>query len=281
MADYAVIGKKGTGKSLTSLGIMRDALKEGRRVCTNLNVNLDKLMPSSSRATILRLPDHPTYEDFEAAGRGQDGVDEDENGIIILDECSHFFNARQWNDKGREKTLKWLTESRKMGWSVYYLTQGLKQIDAQVRETQIEYVVHIKRTDKWPIPLITPLSSIFLGEKNAIRFPKMRIATTKQGIERDALTMGYKFYKAEDLFPAYDTQQRFFPIQPQDSWASFGQSPGLHTQLSAWHLKGRYLPRQKTLAELATLALSILVYFAYRITRTALPPAPMPRRGMA
>ena len=156
MADYAVIGKKGTGKSLTSLGIMRDALKEGRRVCTNLNVNLDKLMPSSSRATILRLPDHPTYEDFEAAGRGQDGVDEDENGIIILDECSHFFNARQWNDKGREKTLKWLTESRKMGWSVYYLTQGLKQIDAQVRETQIEYVVHIKRTDKWPIPLITP-----------------------------------------------------------------------------------------------------------------------------
>jgi zonular occludens toxin Zot len=258
VADYAIIGKKGAGKSLCAVGFIREALVKNKRVATNLNINLDALMHHSSGKTITRLPDHPTVHDLEAIGRGQAGVVEDDNGIIVLDETSHFMNARQYQDKGRQSVLDWLTESRKVGWDVYYIMQGLRQMDAQVRETQIEYVVHIKKTDKWPIPVVTPLTSFFFGSDHAIRFPKMHIAVIRQGIDRDALLLSRHFFKSVEFYSAYDTQQRFRPQLPVPEVDSDGRlncpdytglsldrfSPGLHSVLSAWHLKGRYLPKR-------------------------------------
>lgn len=258
MSDYAIVGRKGTGKSLTAIGIIRDALIKNKRVATNLNVHLDKLMHHSSKKIVTRIPDHPSLSDFEAIGRGQEGVVEDYNGIIILDEVSHFMNSRQWGDKERLKLLEWLTQSRKMGWDVYYLTQGLRQLDVQVRETQLEYVVYVKRTDKWPIPFITPITRMLFGDDHAIRFPKMRLATTKHGIERDALVVSHKLYKAADLFPAYDTQQLFLD-------RDHPQSCGVHTQLSAWHLKGRYLQRKTyPLSFWLTLPLRMLIFYSIK-----------------
>lgn len=237
MADYAITGKKGNGKSLTAIGIIRDALRDGKRVATNLNVNLDVLMASRSKKTVLRIPDHPNVNDLKAIGRGQAGKVEEENGLIILDECSHFFNARQFGDKGRSDVLEWLTQSRKLGWDVYYIMQGLPQLDKQIRETQVEYSIIIKRTDKWPIPFITPLSAALFGDKNKIKFPKGQLVITKHGVERDSLVISRRWYRSQELYEAYDTQQIFQPMAGPNDW----DFVGIHTQLSAWHLKGRYL----------------------------------------
>ena len=40
MSVYCVTGKLGNGKTLVSVGRIRDALKKGLRVATNLDINL-------------------------------------------------------------------------------------------------------------------------------------------------------------------------------------------------------------------------------------------------
>lgn len=231
MADYAITGKKGSGKSLLAIGIIRDALRSGRRVATNLDVHLDGLFAPHNRATYTRLPDRPIVDDFEAIGRGQDGVVEDDNGIIVMDETSTFFNSRAYGDKTRQPMLDWLVHSRKLGWDVYYICQGLAQIDKQLRETMIEYHIPVKRTDKWPIPILTPVGKL-IGLN--IRFPKYHIGNVKHGCERDSMVVDRKWYRGVELYPAYDTQQLFLDREHP-------KACGLHSRLSAWHVKGRYL----------------------------------------
>lgn len=231
MADYLVTGKKGAGKSLFCVGVIRDAVLSGKRVATNLNIHVDHLFPASSRATLTRIPDRPNADDMIALGRGQDGVIEDENGIIVIDEAGTFLNARSWGDKERQPLIDWLVHSRKFGWDTYFIAQGIEQLDKQVRTTLLEYRVTVTRTDKWPIPLVTPLVKLLTGYH--LTLPKMHIGTIRHGMERDSLVIDRKMYLAKDLFPAYDTQQIF--ATRDSSYAC-----GMHTVLSSWHVKGRY-----------------------------------------
>lgn len=232
MADYAITGRKGAGKTLFAVGVIRDALRAGKRVATNLDVHLDKLLGANSRATLLRLPDRPTAADLEAIGRGQEGKVEDDNGVIVLDETSTFFNSRAFGDRDRQPLLDWLVHSRKLGWDVYYICQGLEQIDKQLRTTMIEYHIGVKRTDKWPIPGVTPLFKL-IGIR--VGFPKMHIGIVKHGVDKDSLTVERRIYRARDLYDAYDTQQLFMD-------RNHPKACGLHSVLSAWHITGRHLP---------------------------------------
>ena len=110
MSDYALVGKKGTGKSSGAVRIMRDAMLKGRRVATNLNLHVDKLLPRDCRACPIRIPDKPTVRDLIALGSGNPGIwiakdgqphigkdfNEDENGVLVLDEMGTWLNARSF-----------------------------------------------------------------------------------------------------------------------------------------------------------------------------------------
>lgn len=231
MADYAITGKKGAGKGLFSTGLIRDALRDGKRVASNMDIHLDALFQPLNKSTYTRIPDRPTIDDFIAIGRGQDGILEDDNGIIVLDEVSTFFGSRQFGDKSRQPMLDWLVHSRKYGWDVYYVMQGLAQADKQIRDTQIEYHIAVNRTDKWPIPIITPLART-VGIK--VTFPKMHFGVIKHGVHLNALFIERRWYRGSDLYAGYDTQQIFLDREHP-------QACGIHTKLSSWYLKGRYL----------------------------------------
>lgn len=233
MTDFAVTGKKRTGKGLLCAGIIRDAVRAGRRVATNMDIYLDEMMPPSSKVRIIRLPDTPSVEDLEAIGLGNDIVDDDKNGIIILDEASKFFNSRSWGDKGRQPMLDWLIHSGKLGWDVYYQMQGLEQVDKQLRNTQVEYEIVVKRTDRWPIPFVTSFFSLF---GLTVRFPKMHVGIVRHGTAQHSMVVERKWYRAKDLHSSYDTRQIFLDRDHPDA-------VGLHSVLSAWDLRGRYLPQ--------------------------------------
>ncbi|MGB4448676.1 MAG: zonular occludens toxin domain-containing protein, partial [Cloacibacterium sp.] len=206
MSDYLVTGRKGTGKSLYCIGVIREALRNNKRVATNLNVHLDELCSPSSKKTITRIPDRPTAQDMEALGRGQDGVIEANNGVIVIDECSTFLGARTWGDKERQPLLDWLIHSRKYGWDIYYIAQGVEQLDKMVRTTLVEYHISVKRTDKWPIPFITPIFRM-LGFH--VHLPSMSVGTVRYGVGHDALVLRRDWYRSKSLYKAYDTQQVF------------------------------------------------------------------------
>lgn len=221
MSVYLVTGKLGSGKSLACVGRIRDVLRQRRQVATNLDIYLEKLMPASSRASLIRLPDKPSVADLDALGPGQDGVEEERNGVIVLDECAAWLNARSWGDKTRQGVIDWLIHSRKRGWDVYFIAQHLDQVDKQIRTALVEFLVVCRRWDRLAIPLLTSLVGV--------RPPKVHMAIVKYGTERESLIVDRWWYRGHDLYAAYDTRQVF-----RD------EGTGSYCPLSAWHLRGRY-----------------------------------------
>lgn len=232
MAVYFVTGKLGSGKSLVSVSKIRDYLGEGRRVATNLDLDLDNMF-TYSKACAHRLPDQPRVEDMIALGDGYESDDPRDNdesryGLIVLDECGTWLNSREWNDKGRRQLINWFLHARKHRWDIIFLIQDMDSADKQIVQALCEHLVICRRLDRMRFVRI-PL-------------PRVHIANVYYGRNKENFVERW-IYKGKDLYTAYDTRQRFkdgvefYPNGAVDMRASF-------TMLSAWLLKGRYLPVQ-------------------------------------
>lgn len=199
MADYLVTGKKGNGKSLIVVSRIREALRRGAPVATNLDLNLEHLVPKGdTKARVIRLPDKPTRAHLEALGSAYDGdYDENRFGVLALDELATWLNARTFQDKDRQGVLEWLAHSRKLHWDTYLIAQGPQQIDKQVREALVEFHVVCRRADRVKVPFLP------------IRGPRVHIAFVRYGLEQHALLSDRWIYRGHDLYKAYDTEQKF------------------------------------------------------------------------
>lgn len=230
MAIYLVTGRLGAGKSLACVGRMRDALMEGRRIATNIDVDLAALFPTRPRGkSVVRLPDKPSVEDLETLGCGNDSMDETQNGVIVLDELATWLNARDWNDKGRQGVIDWLVHSRKKGWDVMFICQDASQIDKQIRASLVEYLVVCRRLDRLRIPLIGALINQLSFGFLSGRLPRIHVAAVRYGTEATAMVADRWTYLGNDLFGAYNTRQVFvenYPHGPHSLVASnYWQSP--------------------------------------------------------
>lgn len=213
MTVYSVEGKLGTGKTKFAVWRAQLALKQGRRVASNVDVFLDKLLPHQS-AHYVRLPDKPTGEDLMAAGHGNpDSYDEDRNGVMILDELGTWLNARSFQDKGRAQVLDWLIHARKLGWDVYLIVQDSGMIDKQVREALIEYRVKMFRGDKIKIPVIGGILNDLFGGR-AGYLPRFHMAVARVGDGQNSVVAERWIFRGDDLHAAYDTRQVFRPDYP-------------------------------------------------------------------
>ena len=211
MAVYLVTGKLGTGKSKWCTRRAQIAIREGRRVASNMDFYLDKLNPRTRKARYTRVPDKPTVRDLEAIGHGNpESYDEERNGLLILDELGSWLNSRQSLDGERKGVVDWLIHARKHGWDVLLIVQSAMMIDKQVREGIGEYVVTCYRLDKLKLPLIGGLMDAVV--KGAGRLPRLHVATTKLQLGPGVMhVVDRDFFKGDDLHAAYDTRQVFVP----------------------------------------------------------------------
>lgn len=236
---FSVTGKLGTGKTKFGVRQAQEALLDNRRVAGNVNLFLDKLTPRQA-SSYIRIPDKPTAFDLEALGKGSDGkYDEDEFGVLLLDELGTWLNARSFQDKERAKVLDWLIHARKFRWEVYLVVQDAGMIDKQVREALIEYECRCMRLDKVLIPFIGKIirdlaigvfgrNRVVLGRK-AKRWgylPKFHLVTARIGGETKLVAEKW-MYVGANLHAAYDTEQKFSADYPH----------GTHTVLPAWDFK--------------------------------------------
>jgi len=233
MSDYALTGKKGTGKSKHAIIIMRDRfLSKGLKVATNLDVNLSPMFGPFSKRTYVRLPDKPSAFDLEAAGHGNpDSYNEDLNGGLFLDEMGTWLNARTFSDKDRNGMLDFLAHGRKFGWDSYYIMQNVAQVDKQLRESFIEFTVRHTRFDRVKIPFFGSIAGALFGEKWAY-LPRFHRAITRLGHNPIDLVTDTAMFRGDDVHKCYDTRQVFRPDYPH----------GTFSALSPWHLEGRFLP---------------------------------------
>lgn len=213
MPVYSVEGKLGTGKTKFAVWQAKRALLQGRRVASNVDLFLDKLVPHKA-VHYVRIPDKPTASDLEAVGHGNpDSYDEDRNGVMILDELGTWLNARSFQDKGRAALLDWLIHARKFGWDVYLIVQDSGMIDKQVREALIEYRVKLFRGDKIKIPVIGGILHDLLGGR-AGYLPRFHMAVARVGDGQNAVVAERWMFRGDDLHAAYDTRQVFRPDYP-------------------------------------------------------------------
>lgn len=255
MTVYFVTGKLGSGKSLVSVGKIRDYMAAGRRVATNLDIWPDELF-TNNKATITRLPDKPRVEDMNALGDGYESEnprdnDESRYGLIVLDECGTWLNSREWNDKGRRQLIDWFLHARKKRWDIIFLIQDIEACDGQIVRALGEHVVICRRMDKYRVL--------------KLRLPRFHVASVYYGRPDRANFVERWVYRGSDLFNAYDTRQvfddgiEFYDKGPVDMRAPY-------TVLSAWHLKGRYVkPAAESKPWTISRALGLLLWPVFAI----------------
>ncbi|AQU83449.1 MULTISPECIES: zonular occludens toxin domain-containing protein [unclassified Halomonas] len=229
MAVYVVTGKLGAGKTLVAVGKIKDKLNQGCKVATNLDLNLDKLIGEKAKETrCYRLPDKPVLADLESIGTGTDEYDENKNGLLVLDECGTWFNARSWADKSRQDVINWFLHARKLGWDIIFLIQDLSIMDKQARVALAEHVVYCRRLDRVAIPFIGTIYSLIVGAK--MPMPKVHLGIVKYGDSPQSLTVERWTYTGRVLYPAYDTKQAFSDHYPH----------GTYSVLPPWYTHGMH-----------------------------------------
>jgi len=203
---YAITGELGTGKSLLCVSKIRDALLDGRRVATNLDLRLEHLVGPKRARDVLRVPDFPGRADLDALGLGCEEYDEKRFGLLVLDEAATFLNARDFRDAGRGDVIKWLLHSRKLHWDVFLIIQDLGMLDKQVRTAFVEHVVRCKRSDRLSVPLVSGLASALgLGR---VKFPRVHYAIVRYGTSQHAIVVDRWVFSGRGLYRAYDTGQK-------------------------------------------------------------------------
>lgn len=219
MSVYVITGKLGSGKTLVCVGRIHDYLSRGRRVATNLDLNMNELADSPhSSAFVERLPDYPTSQSLDALGSGNDDPDEEFNGLLVLDECGTWLNSRGWaGDKDRQAMLDWMLHSRKHGWDVLLIVQDLNIIDKQVRLALCEHLVSCRRLDRLPVPFLGKIASI-IGFKFTL--PKVHYAVVRYGQERESPVVDRWIYKGRRFYKAYQTKQIFNPNYPHGTYCN-------------------------------------------------------------
>lgn len=208
MAVWVVTGKLGGGKSLVSVSRIRDALSEGKKVATNLDIHLDAMFSKYSKASLMRIPDKPTVHDMDMIGIGNESYDEELNGLIVLDELGTWLNSRSWQDKTRKALLDWFLHARKKGWDVIFIVQDVSIIDNQFRESLAELTVFCRRLDRMTIPIIAPLYKLISGG-DKLPLPKIHFGRVVYGTSPTDMQVDRWVYRGTDLYKAYDTRQIF------------------------------------------------------------------------
>ena len=226
---YIITGHLGSGKSLLAVRIAHDYLKAGRKVASNITLNMDHLMPPRSKVWATKLPYIPTSEHLQMIGPGYEGpYDENKFGCLLLDEAGTWLNSRDWADKDRRGLFSWITHARKFGWDVILIIQDFEALDAQIRRSVTEIFVTCARLDRVKMPFLP------------IKLPRIYIA---KGLYGGPAGMPFKRWAArgDDYFKAYDTREA---VKAEVTYTDQGpiDARGSYTMLSAWHLLGRYLP---------------------------------------
>lgn len=219
MSFYFVTGKLGNGKTLVSVSRIKQYLDRGCIVASNIDLDLQAMCGKMARGCrVLRIPDKPTLFDLEAIGVGNTSYDESKNGLIVLDECGTWFNARNWQDKTRLAVNNWFLHARKLGWDVILIVQDISIIDTQAREALSEFTAFCKRMDNFSIPILGPIYKLIIGSK--LKMPKVHVARVVYGASPSDMLSDRWIYRGTGLYSAYDTKQCFSADYPHGVYSS-------------------------------------------------------------
>lgn len=154
-------GFPGGGKSFaaTSVGTTIADAKFGKRVViANFPIKNKKSLFSKKEIVprwVYKSNDELTVEFLINYSMERNWPEEkkESRALIIFDEAGIPFNSRSWNRPDRTEWLLFLTQHRKFGYDVIFITQDAKMLDKQIRALCEYEVIHRKMNNmiwfKW------------------------------------------------------------------------------------------------------------------------------------
>lgn len=226
---YFINGRPGGGKSLTTAEYIYKAIKRGKNVIANFEINMDyfaKCRHPEKLGRFLYVPNvewqtngykgiDPKKREFsyidglygfacnfhrpDHKGRIREG-----QTLLVLDECADLFNSRTYNTRDRLSWCSFFRQHRKLGYTVYLVAQDDGDVDKQIRELlQKEIECRCVSSMKF----IGRLMGLFCGGKLFIRI--FRDYTLKGTYRKKDAKEGSQFFRGKKYYDFYDSYKLF------------------------------------------------------------------------
>jgi len=144
-------------------------------------------------------------------------------GLLILDDCHHFFNSRTFT--ANKEYVTFFANARKYGWRTLLITHSIENIDKQIR-SYVEIESRFRNLQKFRLPVLgLPLSPI----------PAFLIVRRYAGLGPGSGSIHSKDLYLFDKGSAclYDTLERFGEETADSAYSLQGDAPCLSSSVVA------------------------------------------------
>lgn len=206
-------GTPGSGKSLHTAEKIYYALRAGRPVICNFDINVGFVQGRKKKnVDFTYIPNDSLdvgYLVSFASSYFADRRMKEEWILLVIDEAQLMFNAREWDAKGRKEWLSFFTQHRKYGYEIILVAQFDRMLDRQIRSL-IEYeYIHRKVSNFGAWGKI--FSVVFLG--------KLFVAVQMWYPLHERIHAEWFVCKPR-FFRLYDTYKNFSDYEKSDKKAS-------------------------------------------------------------
>lgn len=199
-----VSGKIGSGKSLDCTRIIRNHLRRGGAVRTNMRLYRPALERSCGRrlyawqfgqVDAATDPTEIPRGDFRGSGRGR-------RTLVVLDEALNWFDSEQSRGGGLKASWSlWLRQSDKLGQDVYFVAQNFDRAAKWIRE-----LAQINR-DIVPIRSVNILGFIPIGA--IVPFGSSFYLVRRYDV-RSLVSLGTEIHRyTSSIWDCYDTSETY------------------------------------------------------------------------
>lgn len=226
---YFINGRPGGGKSLTTAEYIYKALKRGKNVIANFEINMDYFSkcrhPEKLGRFIYISNDGWKENAYKNIGQKEKdfsyinglygfalnfhkkdskGRMKEKQTLLALDECADLFNSRTYAQRDRLTWCKFFRQHRKLGYTVYLIAQDDKDIDKQIREL-LQKEIECRCVSS--MKLFGKVLGLLCGGKLFIRI--FRDYTLKSGLRKKDAREGSQFFTGRKYYSFYDSYKLF------------------------------------------------------------------------
>lgn len=227
---YFVNGRPGGGKSLTVAEYIYKALRRGKTVVANFDINMgyfkncrhperlgtfihvpnEDLLTNAYKSTGSRRQEYSYLNGLMGLSlqffrRNKKGQVIEEQALLVLDECADLFNCRTYNARDRLLWCKFFRQHRKYGYTVYLVAQDASDVDKQIREL-LECEVECRCVNNYK--LFGRILGFLCGGKLFVRiFRNLTIKANSRSASKSR--NGAEYFTGKKYYDFYDSYKLF------------------------------------------------------------------------